>query len=153
METLFASLIVLQFLVVAVHDWIDIPDWVHGRQAQEVVGRRNLAWATIVNMVFPGIAVAFAFRYYQIPKPSYVLNYWIIYTAITVTSAFFMWWIPYLFGSSPQRRSEYARMYEGTRHVLIARKGDPGPNLIHIAFHVLFLSTLALAVILRLKST
>jgi hypothetical protein len=38
-ETLFACLIVLQFAVVVSHDWLDIPGWTHGWQAQAVVGR------------------------------------------------------------------------------------------------------------------
>jgi hypothetical protein len=152
MDTSFTVLIILQFLIIAVHDWINIPGWVHGGRAQEVVGRQKLAWATIVNMIFPGLAVLFAIRYYQAPKPVYVLNYWLVYTAITVGSAVLMWWVPYVFGSSSQRLSDYVKMYEGTRHVLRVRKGDPGPNLPHIAFHVLFLSTLVLAVVLRFRS-
>jgi hypothetical protein len=151
MDASFTALIILQFVIIAVHDWINIPGWVHGRRAQEVVGRKKLAWATIVNAIFPGVAVIFALRYYQVPKPTYVLNYWIIYTAVTVASALFMWWVPYLFGSSSQRVSEYARIYQGTRHVLPVRKGDAGPNLTHIAFHVLFLSTLVVAVALRFR--
>jgi len=151
MEALFTILIVLQFLIVAVHDWIDIPGWVNGTQVQGAVGRRKLALATVINLLFPGFAVACAIRFYHVPKPGYVLNYWLVYTAITMAAAFLMWWIPYLFGSSPQRLEEYARMYKGTRHVLPVREGDPGPNLLHIAFHVLFMSTLVLAVMLRLN--
>ena len=152
METPFASLITLQFLIIAVHDWIDIPGWIHGSNAQKVIGRTKLAWATIVNVVFPGVAVILAFRYYRIPKPVYVPNYWVIYTALTVASAIFMWWVPYFFGSSSQRLSTYNQMYEGTLHVLPVRKGDPGPNLIHIIFHLLFLSTLSLALALRCRN-
>jgi hypothetical protein len=152
MEASFTGLIILQLLIIAFHDWINIPGWVHGSRAQEVVGRKKLAWATMVNTIFPGIAVVFALRFYRGPKPGYVLNYWIIYTAITVGSAFSMWWAPYLLGSSSKRLSEYKRMYERTLHVLPIRKGDPGPNLTHIFFHLLFLSTLVLAVALRFRS-
>jgi len=151
METLFTSLIVLQFLIVAVHDWIDIPGWLHGSRVQMVVGRRKLVWATLINLIFPGCAVAYAIRFYNTPKPGYVLNYWLIYTLVTVASAVLMWWIPYLFGGSARQREEYSRMYAGTRHVLPEREGNRGPNLTHLAFHVVFLSTLALAVALRLK--
>jgi hypothetical protein len=151
-ETIFAGLIALQFIIIAAHDWIDVPGWIHGSQVQSVVGRRKLAWATLVTVAFPGTALAYALWFFHEPKPAFVLNYWVGYTAITVATAFFMWWIPYLFGSSPQRAEEYQKMYAGTRHVLPARKGDPGPNVVHLAFHGLFLATLVLALALRLKA-
>ena len=151
MEALFTSLIVLQFLIVAVHDWINIPGWVSGTQVQEVVGRRKLAWGTAINLLPPGFAVAWAIWFYHAPKPGYVLNYWLIYTAVTVAAALVMWWIPYLFGASAKHRQVYSKMYAGTRHILPVRAGDPGPNLTHIVFHVLFMSTLILAVVLRLR--
>ena len=36
MESLFTVLLVLQFAVVVVHDWLDIPGWTHGAQVQAV---------------------------------------------------------------------------------------------------------------------
>jgi hypothetical protein len=152
-EALFAGLIALQFLIIAAHDWVDVRGWIHGSQVQAVVGRWKLAWATLVNVAFPGTAFAYAIWFFHKPKPAFVLNYWVIYTAITVTGAFFMWWGPYFFGSSPTRAEEYQKMYAGTRHVLPVRKGDPGPNLAHLVFHGLFLTTLVLAIALRLKAT
>jgi hypothetical protein len=152
-EIVFAGLIALQFLIIAAHDWIDVPGWIHGRQVQAVVGQRKLAWGTLVNVAFPGTALVYAIWFFHEPKPFFVLNYWVIYTAITVTGAFLMWWVPYLFGSSAKHAEEYRKMYAGTRHVLPIRKGDPGPNLVHLAFHGLFLSTLVLALVLRFKAT
>lgn len=145
MELLFACLIVAQFVVVATHDWIDIPGLVRGSQVQAIIGRRKLAWATVINCLFPGFAVALAIRFYHAPKPGFVLRYWLIYTAITVASAFFMWWVPYLFGASAQHRELYGKLYGGTRFVLPARRGGRGPNLLHLFFHALFLSTFILA--------
>jgi hypothetical protein len=152
-EIIFAGLIALQFLIIAAHDWVDVPRWIHGSQVQAVVGRRKLAWATLVNIAFPGTALAYAIWFFHEPKPVFVLNYWVIYTAITAVTAFLMWWVPYIFGSSPARAEEYRKMYAGTRHVLPVRKGDPGPNLVHLVFHGLFLTTLLLALALRLKAT
>jgi hypothetical protein len=151
-EIVFAGLIALQFLIITAHDWVDVRGWIHGSQIQAVVGRRKLAWVTLINIAFPGTALAYAIWFFHKPKPPFVFNYWVVYTAITVAAAFFMWWVPYLFGSSPKHAEEYRKMYAGTRHVLPARKGDPGPNLVHLAFHGLFLSTLVLALVLRLKA-
>ena len=38
MQTLFTLLICLQFLVVMLHDLVDIPGWNHGSQVKAVVG-------------------------------------------------------------------------------------------------------------------
>jgi hypothetical protein len=43
-------------------------------------------------------------------------------------------------------------MYAGTKHVLPARGDNPRPNLLHLYFHVLFVVTLGLAVVLRLRA-
>jgi hypothetical protein len=59
-QTLFTCLLTLQFVVVALHDLVDIPGWTHGTQVQSVVGRRKLWLGTLVNALFPGLAVAFA---------------------------------------------------------------------------------------------
>ena len=63
MQTLFTILITLQFVLVVFHDWVDIPSWTHGSQVRSIVGRRKLWFATLINAVFPGLAVAFAFYF------------------------------------------------------------------------------------------
>jgi hypothetical protein len=67
-----------------------------------------------------------------------VVRYWIVYCALTLASAVIMWYVPYFFGAKKQIKREYARMYEGTRHVLPPRGENPRPNLLHICFHILF---------------
>ncbi len=145
MNLIFTCLIIAQFIVVAAHDWIDIPGIVCGSQMQAAIGRRKLAWATAINCLFPGYAVALAIRFFDAPKPDYALRYWLMYTGITMGSAFIMWWVPYLFGASAKHRELYGKMYAGTRFILPARRGDRGPNLLHLCFHALFLSTFILA--------
>jgi hypothetical protein len=151
MNLLFTCLIIAQFVVVAAHDWIDIPGIVRGSRVQAEIGRRKLAWATVINSLFPGFAVALAIRFFHTPKPAYVLRYWLIYTGITVASAIAMWWVPYLLGASAKHRELYGRMYAGTQFVLPERHGDRGPNLLHLCFHALFLSTFILALLQILK--
>ena len=145
MNLLFTCLIIGQFVAVAGHDWIDMPPLVRGRLVQTVIGRRKLALATFLNSLFPGYAAWLALRFFHAPKPGYVHHYWLIYTTITVISAFFMWWAPYLFGASAEHRELYGKLYAGTRFVLPERRGDRGPNLLHLCFHVLFLTTFILA--------
>ena len=152
METAFTLLITLQFVLVVAHDWLDIPGWTHGAQVRAVVGERKLAIATAINAVFPGIAVALALWFCRAPKPWYATDYWVAYCALTVASAIFMWYVPYFFGTNEKTSREYAVMYAGTRQVLPPRGANPRPNLLHICFHVLFVTTLAMAVWLRIDA-
>jgi hypothetical protein len=152
MQMVFTCLISLQFLVVALHDLVDVPGWTHGGQVQAVVGRRKLWLATLINSSFPGLAVAFAFYFWNRPKPSFVSDYLMIYCAITVASAIAMWYVPYFLGASEKTRQEYSMMYAGTRQVLPPRGDNPRPNLLHICFHGLFVVTFVLALVLRLSS-
>jgi hypothetical protein len=105
---------------------------------------------TLINCVFPGLAVAFAFYYWHRPKPGFVLDYWVIYCAVTVISAITAWWIPYFRGTDEKTKKLYAEMYAGTRNILPPRSDNPRPNVLHLYFHALFLITLVLATALKM---
>jgi hypothetical protein len=149
-QTLFTILITLQFLVVALHDWVNIPGWSHGRQVQAALGRNKILIGTLINCLFPGTAFGFAYLYWGRPKPAFVLDYWVIYCAVTVASAIGSWWIPYFLGTDEKTTQLYLQMYAGTRQVLPARGDNPRPNVLHLYFHALFLITLVLAAALKL---
>lgn len=153
MQTIFNCLITLQFLVVVTHDLVDIPGWTHGSQIQSLIGRRKLRLVTLINGIFPGIAAAFAIYYWNRPKPGYVSGYCVIYCAITFASAAAMWYVPYLFGTSEERKREYATMYAGTKQILPRRGDNPRPNLLHVCFHVLFVVNVAIVLCLRFGLT
>ena len=152
-QSVFAVLIAVQFIVVALHDLIDIPGWTHGGQVKAMIGQRKLVVVTLINAVFPGVAVAFAFYFWNRPKPAYVMDYWLVYCAVTLLSAGAMWYVPYLFGANEQKKREYASMYAGTRQVLPARGDNPRPNLLHVCFHVLFLVNFMLVLSLRFQTS
>jgi hypothetical protein len=151
-QTLFTWLITLQFVVVASHDLVDIPGWTHGSQVQSFVGRRKLWLITLVNAIFPGLAVALAIYFWNRPKPGLVADYWVIYCAVTLASAIAMWYVPYLLGTTEERKRDYERMYAGTRQVLPPRGDNPRPNLLHVCFHALFAVNFFLALVLRFGS-
>jgi hypothetical protein len=151
MRVLFAALLTLQFIVVILHDLVDIPGWTHGRQVRAVVGERKLWLATLVNSLFPGLAVGFALYYWNRPLPGFAINYWMMYCGITFVSAITMWYIPYFFGAKEATKLDYSRMYAGTRQILPARGDHPRPNLLHICFHVLFVVNFCLATLLWLR--
>ncbi|HXC97586.1 MAG TPA: hypothetical protein VNU92_17935 [Edaphobacter sp.] len=151
MITLFSCLITLQFVIIATHDLIDIPGWIHGSQIQTHIGRRKVWLATLINSIFPGFAAGFAIYFWNKPKPDYVPNYWLVYCSIALLSAVTMWYIPYLKGTSEKQKSDYRKMYEGTRNILPRRGDNPRPNLFHIGIHVLFVLNLFLAVAVRFQ--
>ena len=103
MIQIFGLLVVLQFVLICVHDLVDVPGWTHGKQVQEVIGRRKLWLVTAINAIFPGIAAAMAVAYWGQRAPRLVSGYWFLYFAITVGSAIAMWYIPYFFGASEQQ--------------------------------------------------
>lgn len=152
LDTIFAWLIILQFIAVVSHDWLEIPGWNHGSQVQAAIGRTKLLWATAINAIFPGLAVAFALWFWGKSRPSYVGTYWATYCAVTVASAAAMWYVPYLFGTHQKKKLEYLRMYAGTRHILPPRGDNPRPNLLHVLFHILFVLNFALALMIRFGS-
>ena len=152
LETLFAWLIILQFVVVVSHDWLEIPGWTHGSQVQAAIGRTKLLWATAINAIFPGLAVALDLRFWGKSHPSYVGTYWVMYCAVTLLSALGMWYVPYFRGTDEKTKSQHAQMYAGTRHIFPARGDNPRPNLLHVLFHVLFVVNFGLAAMIRLKA-
>src|SRR5437016_5834261 len=149
-QTRFTVLITLQFLLVVSHDWLDIPGWTHGRQVQAVLGPAKMWIGTLINSIFPGLAAGLAIYFWHRPKPGPVVNYWTIYCAVTVVSAFTMWYVPYFFGASEKTKRMYASMYAGTRHALPPCGDNPRPNLLHLCFHGLFLVNLTIALCMRL---
>ena len=149
MQTLFSCLITLQFVVVISHDLVDIPGWTHGAQVRALVGPRKLWLITLVNGIFPGIAAGLAIYFWNRPKPPLVEDYWVVYCAVTLASAIAMWYLPYLLGTTEERKRDYSRMYAGTRQVLPPRGDNPRPNLLHLCFHALFVVNFALVLYLR----
>jgi hypothetical protein len=152
MQSVFTFLITLQFLVVLLHDWLQIPGWTHGRQVYAELGKAKMWIGTAFNGLFPGLAVGFSLYYWQKPKPSFVLTYWLVYCAMTVAGAIQAWWIPYWRGTDEKTKAMYSKMYAGTIQVLPARGDNPRPNLLHLCFHLLFFTTLALSAILRFRA-
>jgi len=151
-RTLFTCLITLQFVLVTFHDLVDISGWTHGSQVRAIIGRK-LWLVTLVNAVFPGLAAGFAIYFWHKPQPWFVTRYFILYCAVTLASAVAMWYVPYVLGTSEERKREYLAMYAGTRQVLPPRGDNPRPNLLHIFFHALFVVTFVLSLILGFGGT
>jgi hypothetical protein len=55
------------------------------------------------------------------------------------------WWIPYFFGTTPERVKRYADMFGNTHSFLPERNGII-PNTLHVILHALTFVTLILSV-------
>ena len=75
-----------------------------------------------------------------------------LHCTVTLASAIATWYMPYLLGTTEERKLDYSRMYAGTRQVLASRGDNPRPNLLHVCFHVLFLVNFFLVLMLRFRS-
>jgi hypothetical protein len=152
LRILFTCLITLQFAVIVSHDWVDVPGWTYGSQVQAVMGRGKLRLATLVNAIFPALAVAFALYFWNRPEPKLAADYSVVYCGVTVALAIAMWYIPYFRGAAENTKRDYAIMYAGTRQVLPPRGDNPRPNLLHLSLHVLFAINFLLSLALRFQS-
>jgi hypothetical protein len=150
MRFAFTLLISLQFLIILLHDLVEVRGWSHSSQMAAVLGKPKLWMATLINAIFPGVAAAFALRFWDRPIPAFVNRYWLIYCAVTIVSAIAMWYLPYFLGASAQKKDHYRRFYAGTHQLLPARGDNPRPNLLHILFHGVFVATFCLAVLLNI---
>ena len=151
MMTFFTILISLQLLLITVHDWLHIPGWTHGHQAQAVLGPRKMWLGTLFHLALAGPAVGFAIYYWHRPKPLAVLCYWVIYCVFIVIGAIAGWWMLYLRGADQKTTDLYSKLYAGTRQIQPPRGDNPRPNLLHLHFHALFVVNLALAVLLLVR--
>jgi hypothetical protein len=151
MQTAFTILISLQFLIILLHDLVEIPGWSHTSQLQAALGKQKLWAVTLINSIFPGIAAAFAWYFWNRPMPAYVDRYWLIYCAVTLLSAIAMWYLPYFLGASEAKKVQYQRFYAGTRQILPVRGDNPRPNLLHVIFHGIFVATLSLALVINTR--
>jgi hypothetical protein len=149
MQAAFTALISVQFLIILLHDLVEVPGWSHSSQMRAVLGKRKLWTATLINSIFPGIAAALAFCFWDRPKPFFVSRYWMIYCAGTALSVIVMWYLPYFFGASAKKKDDYRRFYAGTRQIPPARGDNPRPNLLHVLFHIVFAATLIMAVLIH----
>ena len=71
LRIVFAVTLIVQLLIIAFHDLVDIRDWVRGSQVQAAIGRRKALWATAINSLFPGLAAALAVAALFVPVPHF----------------------------------------------------------------------------------
>ena len=144
LPTLFAILITLQAALIVFHDLVDLPGWHRGRQVRAAAGSKRFWIATLLNAVFPSLAVFYALRFWLGAVLGYSTGYWATSRATAVCFAIAMWWLPEFFGAGEETKRPHAARYARARQVLPARGDNPRPNPLHPGLHALFMLNPAL---------
>jgi hypothetical protein len=141
------ALLVLQFLHVlflAFHDWIPLGTLndVKAVRAENPVDKLFLGM--LLSTIPFVIGFAASCIYLGRTYPGW-LRWWLwISYALLFLGELEAWWIPYLFGSKPERVARYQAMFGGTHAFLPARNGIR-PNTLHVMLHT---ATVALLIVL-----
>jgi hypothetical protein len=138
------TLLALQAFQVALlwtHDWIPLERLNDVAAVRKQDSLRRLVTVTLIQSVPYSLGLAFSAWYLGAKLPGWVLDWlWISY-GLLFLGELRAWWIPYLFGTAPERIARYQAMFGNTHAFLPKRKGIV-PNTLHFFLHVATASTL-----------
>jgi hypothetical protein len=140
-ETVLVALQIFQVLHLAFHDWVPLGrlNDLRGVRSQNTV--RQLIVATLINAVPYAILLIYSLRYFHRPWPHWLGEaLWIAY-GILFAGELLAWWIPWLFGTGPERAARYQAMF-GNTHVLLPVRNGITPNTAHLVLHLATAATL-----------
>ena len=144
------ALVICQALVVtflALHDWVPLGKLnnVAGPVAVDSPGRLALSTA-VSTLPFAAVLIVSAV-FVSVAYPKWLL-WWLWGTYLACCYGILRaWWIPYLGTPDPQRAKRYSIRFAGTHSFLPVRNGMR-PDTLHVAFHSLVATTLALLAII-----
>lgn len=137
-------LIALQVFLVAfllLHDWIPLGRLNDTAAVRTVNPGSKLLLATVISTSPYVVGLVATIDYVRTGHPHWVALYlWISY-AVLFFGELSAWWIPYFFGTTPQRIARYKSMF-GNTHAFLQERNGTAPNTLHVALHVLTLATL-----------
>jgi hypothetical protein len=137
----------LVVLFVALHDWLPLGRLNNLAGIRAVDTRAQLLRTTIVSTAPFAVGLAGTIRYYPGPVHSpLVWVLWISYGA-GLYGMLRAWYFPYLVYADPLRAARYHERFAHTHAFLPVRNGIR-PDTLHVIFHVVLLTTIALLVAL-----
>ena len=145
MEIAFIALQIFMLAFLLLHDWIPLGPLndVAGVRSQNTRGQ--LALGTAINGAAIAITLGLSIRYYGAPYPIPVKVTLVAILGLMFIGELRAWWIPYLFGTSPERVARYSAMF-GKTHSFLPERHGIRPNTAHVALHIATLMSLVLAV-------
>lgn len=122
-------------LIMALHDWVDLPPLTNLKALQEKHSVLERTVTSIINtlLVLIPAALCFHYRFKAMPFGARALIF-TIYSLLTI-GTIAAWWIPYLFGSSEKHKQGFSE-YENTHHFLPAMGNNIIPNTLHVILHL-----------------
>jgi hypothetical protein len=139
---LIQSLIVV---ILIIHDWVPLGRLNDLAGLKKQVSFKENLIITIVNSLPTLIALIISIVYFDQPYPLIVSVYLILLYFILFMGEIRAWWIPYFFGTTPERVKRYATMFGNTHSFLPERNGIT-PNTLHVILHLLTLIALILSI-------
>jgi hypothetical protein len=143
LDTAFLALQALVVLFLLLHDWVPL-----GRlnNLAAIRGEDSLArriFVTLLPVVPTAVCLYFCAIHFGQAYPDWLqMTLWITYCTLLL-GLLRAWWVPYLFGTDPERAARYQIIFAGT-HSFLPRRNGMAPDTLHSAFHACVLATMAL---------
>lgn len=151
-EKLFICGLGLILLFMLLHDWVPLGSLnnVQAVKLEHTTG--ELVRITVIQTLSILVVIAIALIFIGKTYPIWAKLWLVIHLGSILTGAILAWWIPYFFGTSPERVDRYTHMFGDTHSFLPIMNGIV-PNTIHVLFHLTLLLTWILAIYISLKKT
>jgi hypothetical protein len=128
-------------LFLCLHDWIPLGSLNDVKAVRAANSGSKLLLGTLVSLAPFAFGLAASAYYIGGSYPHWLLWYLGVSYVLLFLGELQAWWIPYLFRPDPARAVRYQAMFGNTHAFLPARNGIR-PNTLHVALHIVTLSTL-----------
>jgi hypothetical protein len=146
LDTAFLALQGLVVLFLLLHDWVPLGrlNNLAAMRSEDSLVKR--IFVTLLPLVPTAVCLYSCALHFSGAYPDWlVMTLWITY-GVLLLGLLRAWWVPYLFGTDPQRAARYRIIFAGT-HSFLPRRNGMAPDTLHTAFHVCVLATLILLVL------
>lgn len=140
----------LILLFMLLHDWVPLGTLNNVQAVKMEHSISELMKITAIQTLSILVVIAIALTYVGKKYPLWAKLWLVIHLGSILTGAILAWWIPYFFGTSPERVDSYSLMFGDTHSFLPIMNGIV-PNTIHVFFHLTLLITWILAIYISLK--
>jgi hypothetical protein len=146
LDAVFLALQGLVVLFLLLHDWVPLGRFnnLAAMRGEDSLVRR--IFVTLLPSVPTALCLVFCAEHFGGAYPDWLeMTLWITY-GVLLLGLLRAWWVPYLFGTDPERAARYRIIFAGTHSFLPERNGM-APDTLHTAFHVCVLATIVLLVL------
>ncbi len=137
-EFLFVDLLIIHFLSLLFQDYINLFPLNDVENINQSITALKKLIKTIINTL-PALAVLIlSILYFGEWKPLDIRFIMFAYFIIRGIIIYFVWYVPYLFGTSERRKLIYQKNFGRTYNILPSIKDNPRPNTLHVVLHLIF---------------